>query len=73
MEKVNSLLRKARKRRFWTIEQAAALVGVSYQTFIRWEHGIQNPQLDSLQALCHAFKATPKALGFGPLVDGNDD
>ena len=63
-KQINSQLRKARRRHLWTIKQAAARVGVSPLTYIRWEHGVQAPQLSSLSLLCQAFKARPEDLGF---------
>lgn len=65
MAQTNLQLKKARMRRFWTIQQTAALIGVSFQTYIRWEHGTQLPRLGSLKMLCNTFGAKPEDLGFG--------
>jgi transcriptional regulator with XRE-family HTH domain len=70
---INFRLRRARVRQLWTIKQAAARVGVSPQTYIRWELGTQLPHLSSLDLLCQAFRARPEDLGFGELVNVKED
>lgn len=72
MAQMNLLLRKARKRRLWTIQRTATMVGVSFQTYIRWELGTQTPHLSSLGMLCSTFEAKPDDLGFGQLIDGSE-
>jgi transcriptional regulator with XRE-family HTH domain len=69
----NKKLILARKRRLWTLEQAANMVGVSFQTYIRWEHGQQSPHASGLMLLCKVFEMTPEALGFGDLIGATGD
>ncbi len=71
---INHLLKRERKRQFWTTKEAAELAGVSNLTYIRWEQGTQLPHLSSLKLLCEAFRTTPECLGFSDLVnaDGKD-
>lgn len=66
---MNRMLRQARLRRVWTIKQASVHVGVSFQTYIRWELGTQVPHLSSLAQLCEAFNMDPEELGYGDLVN----
>ncbi len=68
MSQLNHKLRQARLRRYWTIKQAAIRIGVSFQTYIRWELGTQVPHLSSLEMLCVVFNMTPEELGFGDLI-----
>lgn len=65
---LNHKLRQARLRRYWTMKQAAVRIGVSFQTYIRWELGTQVPHLSSLELLCEAFNMTPEELGFDDLI-----
>ena len=61
----NKKLKQARLKRLWTIEDAANEVGVSLQTFSRWERGLQRPHLSTMKLLCEAFdNTTPEELGF---------
>jgi len=69
---LNKKLRTARERRFWSMEKAAEKVGVSLNTYSRWETGRQRPRLYSLGRLCMAFGMEPVELGFDPL-DGQMD
>jgi len=66
--KPNRLLKRARLSCFWTIAIAAEEVGVSLQTFSKWERGLQHPHPPSLKMLCEAFHMTPEELGFGDLI-----
>lgn len=68
MKQLNSQLRQARLKRTWTMKQTAVRVGVSFQTYLRWERGTQVPHLTSLTLLCEAFNMTPEELGFGDMV-----
>ncbi len=43
-------------------------VGVSVNTFNRWERGLQLPQLETLDLLCKAFGLPPEELGFGNII-----
>ncbi len=70
---VNENLRQARKKHLWTLQQAAIRAGVSFQTYIRWEHGTQKPHLSTLATLCNAFDMTAEELGFGELVGAKQE
>ncbi len=63
-QSLNSLLRAARRQRLWTLEKAAEKVGVSVQTYCRWELGKQKARMSSLEQLCAAFGMPPEELGF---------
>src|SRR5579885_3376357 len=63
MEK--SRLAQARKKKHWTLKQAANAVGVSINTFNRWELGEQRPYRHNLDQLCKIFNASLEELGFG--------
>ena len=64
----NKKLETARLQRRWSVEVASAKVGISVNTFNRWERGLQIPQLDTLDRLCNAFNMTPEELGFGDAI-----
>lgn len=64
MVKQNSMLKSARMKKSWTPEFVSKRVGVSRNTYIRWETGIQTPRLSSLDALCKVFEMSPAELGF---------
>lgn len=66
--RVNIRLRAARKRKMWTLSEVADMVGVSPQTYQRWERGTQAPHLSSLRRLCEVFQEDPIELGFGRLI-----
>lgn len=68
-DKPNDKLRYARRRKMWTIAQAAGRVGISSVAYQRWEKGTQKPHLSTLKLLCDTFEATPEELGFGDLFD----
>jgi transcriptional regulator with XRE-family HTH domain len=65
----NERLRKARKERRWTIEEACERIGVSRTTYIRWEQGTQKPQDLLLTWACKAFNMTAEQLGFAEWPD----
>jgi transcriptional regulator with XRE-family HTH domain len=69
---VNQKLRRARMRKFLTVEDAARLAEVSTTTYTRWEQGHQKPHLPSLGRLCKAFGRTAAQLGFGDIVDDEE-
>jgi len=63
--KANRKLIAARKAQCWSLEEAANAIGVSTQTYFRWEHYLQVPHPSSLRLLCAAFGvSSPKELGF---------
>ncbi|GCE47993.1 DNA-binding XRE family transcriptional regulator [Thermosporothrix hazakensis] len=64
MEQPNRLLRMARIKKSWTVEFVSHKVGVSPNTYTRWEAGRQVPRHASLRALCSVFEMTPEELGF---------
>ncbi len=68
----NDKLRRARRRRFLTIEDAAELLNVGATSLGRWERGIQTPHLATLRRLCEFFNATPEELGFDAFDDFNN-
>lgn len=68
MEKPNIKLEAARLRRRWSVEVASNKVGISVNTFNRWERGLQVPQLETLDLLCKAFEMSPEELGFEHII-----
>lgn len=64
----NEKLEAARMRKRWSVAVASERVGVSVNTFNRWERGLQLPQLGTLDQLCRAFGLSPEELGFGDAV-----
>ncbi len=64
MVKQNDMLKSARIKKSWTPEFVSKQVGVSRNTYIRWETGTQMPRLSSLDALCKVFEMSPVELGF---------
>jgi tetratricopeptide (TPR) repeat protein/transcriptional regulator with XRE-family HTH domain len=68
MKKNNTMLQSARIKKSWTPEFVSKKVGVSLNTYIRWETGIQIPRPSSLNALCNVFEMSPMELGFANLA-----
>ncbi len=64
----NERLETARMHRRWSITVASEKVGVSINTFNRWERGLQVPQLSTLDMVCKAFDMSPEELGFGHAI-----
>jgi transcriptional regulator with XRE-family HTH domain len=64
MKKNNSMLQSARMKKSWTPEFVSQKVGVSLNTYMRWETGVQVPRPSSLSALCNVFEMSPAELGF---------
>lgn len=60
----NRKLKRARLTRFWTMQDTAKKIGVSLQTYSRWERGLQHPHLSTLSLVCEAFGQTAEELGF---------
>ncbi|HZO73296.1 MAG TPA: helix-turn-helix transcriptional regulator [Ktedonobacteraceae bacterium] len=69
MRQHNALLKSARLRKSWTAEFVSSQVGVSRDTYMRWESGMQTPRHSSLNALCKVFGMSPAELGFADLAD----
>ncbi len=65
---VNKKLEAARMYKRWSVAVASEKVGVSVNTFNRWERGLQVPQLGTLDQLCAAFALSPEELGFAHAV-----
>lgn len=51
-------LKVLRKRAHMTLEDVAALIGVSYQTISNWEKGITEPDINSIKKLASYFQVT---------------
>jgi transcriptional regulator with XRE-family HTH domain/tetratricopeptide (TPR) repeat protein len=64
----NHKLEAARLKRRWSVEVASKKIGVSINTFNRWERGLQLPQLETLDQLCKAFDMSPEELGFEHII-----
>ncbi len=64
----NERLETARMRKRWSVAVASERVGVSINTFNRWERGLQVPQLSTLDLVCKAFDMLPEELGFGHAI-----
>lgn len=64
----NEQLETARMRKRWSVTVASEKVGVSVNTFNRWERGLQVPQLSTLDLVCKAFDMSPEDLGFGHAI-----
>jgi transcriptional regulator with XRE-family HTH domain len=60
----NEQLETARMHKRWSVNVASEKVGVSVNTFNRWERGLQVPQLSTLDMVCRAFDMSPEELGF---------
>ena len=68
MVRPNEKLEAARMNKRWSVACASKMVGVSVNTFNRWERGLQVPQLGTLDQLCKAFALSPEDLGFEAAV-----
>ena len=65
-DKANRKLEAARLQKRWSIAVASKKIGVSVNTFNRWERGLQRPHPQKLDQLCQAFAMSPQELGFEP-------
>lgn len=61
----NEKLQRARLEKRWSVASASRRVGVSPNTFNRWERGLQIPQLATLDQLIETFDMSAEELGFG--------
>lgn len=59
--KLGEKIRALRKRRY-TQEELAEIVGVHLNTIVRWERGDRNPTADKLKRLADALCTTPSEL-----------
>lgn len=57
-----STLKRLRRLKKWTLEQASERIGVSVGTLSRWEQGTQSPHGYNLQGLCDAYEITESEL-----------
>src|ERR1700738_3673430 len=64
----NEQLEAARMHKRWGVTVASEKVGVSVNTFNRWERGLQVPQLSTLDMVCKAFDMSPEELGFAHAI-----
>jgi DNA-binding XRE family transcriptional regulator len=64
----NEKLQRARLAKRWSVTVASRQVGVSTNTFNRWERGLQIPQLTTLDQLMDAFEMSAQDLGFGFVI-----
>ncbi len=64
----NRKLEAARLKKRWSILVASKKVGVSVNTFNRWERGLQLPQRETLDQLCKAFDMSPEELGIETVI-----
>lgn len=64
----NETLETARKRKFGSVERAAAACGVSEKSFRRWELGKVKPTWESIRQLETGFGMSAEELGFGELI-----
>jgi transcriptional regulator with XRE-family HTH domain len=64
----NLKLEAARLNKRWSVDVACKKIGVSVNTFNRWERGLQLPQLETLDQLCKAFDMSPEELGFEDVI-----
>jgi tetratricopeptide (TPR) repeat protein len=64
----NEKLHRARLEKCWSVVAASREVGVSTNTFNRWERGLQIPQLTTLNQLMEAFAMSAEDLGFGFVI-----
>jgi transcriptional regulator with XRE-family HTH domain len=62
-------LKRLRKAKHWTQEQAADFAGVSARAWISWESGAITPRDSNLQQICEAFGCSFEDLG----LDENTD
>ncbi len=68
----NQKLEAARLKKRWSIGVASKKIGVSINTYNRWERGLQRPQPKKLDLLCQAFALSPQELGFEPILTAKD-
>jgi transcriptional regulator with XRE-family HTH domain len=59
---VGNKLKKYRKERRWTQEQAADLLHVSQSTYARMESGLGHSWANHIEKICSVFQVTPDEL-----------
>ena len=65
----NKKLIAARVQKYWTQEELAEFVGVTFVTISRWENGAQQPRPYAVRKLCQVFEASPEDLGLNIAQD----
>jgi transcriptional regulator with XRE-family HTH domain len=68
MANPNIKLEAARLQKCWSVAEASERARVSFNTFNRWERGLQVPHMATLALLCEAFGMTVEELGFADVV-----
>jgi transcriptional regulator with XRE-family HTH domain/tetratricopeptide (TPR) repeat protein len=66
---MNRKLRDVRIQKGWSQQDAAHAVNVALRTYQRWEHEQHIPNFASRRLLRDAFEASDEELGFGPVVE----
>lgn len=61
-------IRNSTAKKHWSLSEASRRVGISVNTFNRWERGLQKPQMATLSQLCKAFEMSAEELGFEEIV-----
>jgi transcriptional regulator with XRE-family HTH domain len=56
-------------RRHWTLEEAAARIGVNPNTLYKWEAGKVTPRFYNIQKLCEVYEASAWELGLDMVPD----
>src|SRR5258708_6226767 len=65
----NEALKRARKERGWTQDEAATAVGCSIDAIQRWERGERSRLWKKWRdRLCEVYQSTPEELGLRPRV-----
>ena len=65
----NSALRKAREDQGLTTKQAAKKLGVTIETYRRWEQNAQQPSMKNIGQLCQLFQKSVEELGYPHFFD----
>lgn len=73
MSTIHTRIKEARQAKSLSMEQLAALVGVSYQTIQQWENGKTAPKRQRLAKVADALGVTVEFLSLGTTPDENPD
>ena len=65
MEMFADRLKMLRKDNSFTMKEAAQLIGVSYATYNKWEHGGVFPRPEMIRAIANAYEVKLKWLEIG--------
>lgn len=63
---------KAARKRKYTQEELAEILGVHPNTIVRWEHGTRVPNAEKLKAIADILGTTPSALLSSDDIDVSD-